>query len=69
MSINDLILKNVKCTKCNAAYGKCSCWTRCACGWSHATDEKCGNSNCKDYGGIKKPMQSIATGKLKDLGL
>lgn len=65
MSISDLILKNMQCAKCGAGYGKCDCWQKCTCGWSHAKDEKCNNPDCETFGGKKRPLQAIATGKIK----
>ena len=41
--IDQLIMSNVRCTKCNALYGKCDCWTHCPCGWMFEKGTKCNN--------------------------
>ncbi|PWB94632.1 hypothetical protein [Methylosinus sporium] len=37
---------DMRCTICGAPAGACSCWTRCACGWTYETGKACRNPNC-----------------------
>lgn len=41
----DALLDQVKmrCTRCNAPAGSCSCWTKCRCGWLFETGAACRN--------------------------
>lgn len=50
-TVGSMILSAAMCTKCGAGYGKCGCWTRCACGWSYETGGKCRNTVHNDGDG------------------
>ena len=36
-------LTNMRCTKCDAPWRTCDCWTECRCGWSYPTGTACRN--------------------------
>jgi len=40
MTAIDLV---VRCVKCGAPLGGCTCWIRCWCGWHHDRAERCAN--------------------------
>lgn len=44
----DIMMDRVdwRCAKCGAPAGTCSCWMKCACGWTYETGKACRNPNC-----------------------
>ena len=59
--IDSLIKSNIRCTLCNAPYGKCDCWTPCQCGWVYEKGTSCNNPI---HGESKnKTLKVVATDK------
>lgn len=62
--LDRLILSNVKCTICGAAFGECDCWVKCSCGHSFERGTKC--TNPIHFGGTEKKIpRATHVGKLK----
>jgi hypothetical protein len=52
--ISRAVYAGVKCTICGAGYGKCDCWTPCACGWVFEKGTKCNNPAHKILRGVSE---------------
>ena len=44
--VNKWIDSCLRCTKCNAKFNECDCWTLCNCGWFIEKNHKCKNPKC-----------------------
>jgi len=43
MDVIDLLMTDMRCTKCNKPRGTCQCWEHCSCGWWTERGTPCRN--------------------------